>query len=144
MYDCAENQSLGNVEQNGGPKLMDRPLSRDRNAENSAYAIRFNNWTKCLIAVDTLLLTASVCYKSGLVAKEGAINIKLMVKQPYRLDNTNLNGSQNKCPSPIGDKCIVLVVYGLTPVYNGLDNPTLKMSVHVMNRRRGRSGLSGW
>lgn len=68
-------------------KLVYGPRVRSRNAENNTDIRRFDNWSKCLIIVESSLLSIATNNPMSLVASQGAIKMKFVLQDPLVGDN---------------------------------------------------------
>lgn len=97
-------------------KLVNMPMSRNKNAQNNAYGIRLNNQIESLSIVNTMLLTTFVGYTTIFVVRKRSIWMKFITKQPYRYDHINPMRARYKCLSLISDQSIILIMHNLMPI----------------------------
>jgi hypothetical protein len=82
-------------------KLMDGPILRVSQGEDSANSSGLHNGAECLIVIDAGTLSEPAKNPASLIPVQGAISMKLVLENPLPGDHICLGRPGNKFPSVI-------------------------------------------
>jgi hypothetical protein len=76
-------------------QLMDRPGTRDGDAEDDPNGGRFDDRAKSLIVVDTVTLREATNYPSGFMTSQRTVRVELVLEDPLAGDDIGTRRSRN-------------------------------------------------
>jgi len=97
-------------------QLVDRPLSRGRDAEDDLNGSRLEDGAEGLVVVDAMALGEAVDDSASLVASQGAIGVELMPEDPLAGDHVGVGRMGNEAPGVVVDERLVLVSHSRAPL----------------------------
>jgi hypothetical protein len=97
-------------------ELASLPFKGECDGEDDTDRGRFDNWTKRLIKVNTLLLRETAKHPSCFVAVEGSIGLQLVAKYPLAGDNVGIPRRRHEIPSVVATESTILLGHSLEPV----------------------------
>jgi hypothetical protein len=97
--------------------LASLPFKGERDGEDDTDRGQFDNQTKCLIEVNTLLLRETAKHPACFIAAERAIRLQLLVKDPLAGDDVGVpRRRRNEIPSVVAEDSMILLRHSLEPV----------------------------
>jgi hypothetical protein len=118
-------------------QLVDRPRTRDGDAEDNSNRCRFDSQAKGLVIVDAMLLGEAADDPVCLVAGEGAIGVVLMFENPLAGDDFGTGRTRYEPLGVVVDQRLELFGHGHPPV--GI----CEAAAVVRRDRRDRRGVCG-
>ena len=97
-------------------ELMDRPVPRVCQGEDSANGGWFDDRDEGLVVINTEALCKSAKDPTSLVSFQGTISMKLVFENPFSSDHIGLGRARDKIPSVVVQEGSEFFFHGLTPV----------------------------
>jgi hypothetical protein len=96
---------------------MNRPGAGDGQGEDGADRGRLDHRAEGLIVVNAGSLGEAVKNPASLVPFQGAVGIKLVLKNSLTGDDVGANGARDKIPGVVGDQGSKFFFHSMTPIW---------------------------
>lgn len=88
--------------------------STDGETEDSAICGGFNNWTKCLVVINTELLRKTTDHPALFLARKRPIRVKLVAEDSLASVYISTRWGRNKSPCSVIKESMIFLLHGST------------------------------